>query len=124
MNKTEKTVFIIDDDEHVRHSLEWLLSSVNLKVLSFKNAIDFLAIYKNNHNGCLITDVRMPIMSGLDLLEKLKSLQSTLPVIVITGHGDIPMAVRAMKAGAVDFFTKPFSNHQLITLVQKLINTP
>lgn len=124
MKKNQNTVFIIDDDVHIRESLKWLLSSVNLQVKTFANAIAFLDFYTSDCRGCLITDIRMPLMSGLELLERLRDLQSTLPVIVISGHGDIPMAVRAIKAGATDFLTKPFNEQYLIDLINNLMRQP
>jgi len=121
MNKQfEKTVFIVDDDPKIRDALQWLFESVDLPVETFENAKHFIDNYNVNKKGCLIVDVRMPGMSGLELLEHLKKKKCYLPIIVITGHGDVPMAVRAMKAGAIDFISKPFNDQYLIDKIQKI----
>ena len=117
----EPVVFIVDDDRAARESLSWLIGSINLKVAAFASAAEFLAAYAPEQPGCLITDVRMPGLSGLDLQAELKRRGLEIPVIVVTGHGDVPMAVRAMKAGAFDFVEKPFNDQVLIDLVQKAI---
>ncbi|WP_454780433.1 response regulator transcription factor [Legionella sp. WA2022007384] len=114
------TVFIVDDDPEICQSFQWLFESINLSVQTFKNAKDFLDNY-TNQPGCLIIDVRMPIMSGLELLEHLNSLNAPLPVIVITGYGDISMAIRAMKAGAEDFILKPVNHQSLLETTQKCL---
>jgi len=116
------TVFVVDDDPKICEALQWLLESVNLKVKTFGSAIDFLKQYNSSQQGCLIIDVRMPGMSGLELLDQLKLQKNHIPVIVITGHGDIPMAVRAMKAGAMDFISKPFNDQHLLDQIQKALN--
>ena len=121
MNRSNQTVYIIDDDPEVCQALRWLFESVQFRVETFKSADSFLNKKSDNAPGCIILDVRMPGMSGLELLEQLKSQKKGLPVIMITGHGDIPMAVRAMKAGAVDFILKPFNDQCLVELVQKCI---
>lgn len=108
------TVFVVDDDEAMRESLLWLLKSVGLPAVGHPSAEAFLAALDPDRPGCLVLDVRMPGMSGLELQERLVAMGAALPVIIITGHGDIPMAVRAMKAGAVDFLEKPFNNQQLL----------
>lgn len=113
----EPTVFVVDDDEAMRDSLHWLLRSVGLAVDCFASAEAFLAAYDPERPGCLVLDVRMPGMSGLELQQRLADRGSALPVIVITGHGDVPMAVRAMKAGAIDFIEKPFNNQVLLERV-------
>jgi FixJ family two-component response regulator len=121
MNKqSEKTIFVIDDDPKILEAIQWLFESVDLPVETFDNAQHFIDNYNANRNGCLIVDVRMPGMSGLELLEYLKVIKCHLPVIVITGHGDVPMAVRAMKAGAVDFISKPFNDQYLIDKIQTI----
>lgn len=121
MNKqVEKTIFVVDDDPKVRDALKWLFESVNLRVETFENAMHFIDNFNANKKGCIILDVRMPGMSGLVLLDYLKLNNCRLPVIVITGHGDVPMAVRAMNAGAVDFLTKPFNDQYLIDKIQKI----
>ena len=114
MNKYR--VFIVDDDQKICEALEWLLESVNLRVETFCTASDFLVYCKNNEleRSCAIVDVRMPGMSGLELLDQLTIHKKSLPVILLTGHGDIPMAVRAMKSGAVDFISKPFNDQYLL----------
>ncbi len=116
-------VFIIDDDDAARESLCWLIGSVRLKVAAFASAADFLAAYRVGQPGCLVTDVRMPGLSGLDLQAELKRRGIDLPVIVVTGHGDVPMAVRAMKAGAFDFVEKPFNDQALLDRVQKAVES-
>lgn len=117
----ESTVFIVDDEPAVRNSLAWLLESVGQQVETFPSAQAFLDSYDPHRPGCLILDVRMPGMSGLDLQEKLSTMDAKLPVIFITGHGDVPMAVRAMKHGAVDFIEKPFNNQELLDRVHLAI---
>lgn len=121
-NQFDKTVFIVDDDSKIREALQWLFESIQLPVETFISATHFLENYTLDRPGCLIIDVRMPSMGGLELLEQLKLKKCPLPVIVITGHGDIPMAVRAMKAGAVDFISKPFNDQYLIDLIQEIFN--
>ncbi len=108
------TVFVVDDDEAMRESLLWLLTSVGLPTTGYSSAEAFLAADHPERCGCLVLDVRMPGMSGLELQERLAAQGTPLPIIIVTGHGDIPMAVRAMKAGAVDFLEKPFNNQQLL----------
>ena len=116
------TVFVVDDDEGVCQSLRWLFESVSLKTETFTNAKGFLEAYEEERPGCLVLDIRMPGMSGLALQELLQQRGITLPVVIITGHGDIPMAVRAMKVGAVDFIQKPYNPQQLLETVQHAIN--
>lgn len=108
------TVYIVDDDEAVRKALSLLVRSVGLKVESYSSAQEFLDGYSSNRPACLVLDVRMPGMSGLDLQDRLGNMELTLPVIIMTGHGDVPMAVRAMKAGAVDFVEKSSYNDQAL----------
>lgn len=110
----EATIFVVDDDQAVRESLRWLLESVDLRVQTFDSAADFLDAYQPGSSGCLVLDVRMPGMSGLELQETLAHKHCNLPVLFITGHGDVPMAVRAMKTGAVDFIEKPFNDQTLL----------
>jgi len=121
MGMPEPVVCVVDDDPAVRDSLRWLLSSVDLEVETFASAQDFLAAYGPDRRGCVLVDVRMPGMSGLELQEELAARATMLPVIIITGHSDVQMAVRAMKAGAFDFIEKPFNDQALIDLVQKAI---
>ena len=117
----DKTVFIVDDDEAVRESLSWLISSVGFKVEVFASAQAFLDAYQSGRPGCLVADVRMPGMSGLELQKHLAAQSICLPVIVVTGHGDVQMAVRAMKDGVFDFIEKPFNDQVMLDLVNKAV---
>lgn len=117
----EPTVFIVDDDPAVRDSLRWLLESMRLKVATFGSAEDFLKFYTMHMIGCLILDVRMPGMSGLQLQQFLIKQKYSLPILFITGHGDIPMAVRAMQAGAMYFLEKPFEDQVLLDYVHEAL---
>ena len=108
------TVFVVDDDRAVRKSLRWLLESVDLQVETFESAREFLEKYEPHRPGCVVLDVRMPGMSGLELQDYLRSQDINIPVIIITGYGDVPMAVRAMKAGAIDFIEKPVCDQVLL----------
>lgn len=119
--KENSKVFVVDDDMALCQSLSWLLESIGLNVETFNSAQDFLANYAAPQRGCLLLDIRMKGMSGFELQEKLNSMGNQLSIIMMTGHGDIPMAVRAMKAGAVDFITKPFNDQLLLDLVQKVL---
>jgi two-component system response regulator FixJ len=114
----ERQIFIVDDDEAVRESLAALLTSYGYSTLTFQSALHFLARADRNAVGCLIADVRMPEMDGLELQEKVASDIPNLAVVIITGHGDVPIAVRAMKAGAVDFIEKPFSEETILDAVK------
>jgi two-component system, LuxR family, response regulator FixJ len=111
-------VYIIDDDQALRESLAFLLRAAQLEVRSFESAKTFLDALPDASIGCVITDIRMPHMSGIDLLRRLKELKVGVPVIVITGHGDVPLAVEAMKIGAADFLEKPFNDDQLLASVR------
>ena len=111
-------VFIVDDDQGVRESVRILMRSIGAESEAFPSAQDFLDAYDPAKPGCLVLDVRMPGMSGLELQEQLASLGSTLPIIFITAHGDVPMAVEAVKAGAMDFVQKPFRDQELIDKIQ------
>lgn len=111
-------VHVIDDDEAVRQSLAFLLKTARLEVRTYESAADFLSALPGINAGCIVTDVRMPEMSGIDLLRRLKELKVGMPVIVITGHGDIQLAVEAMKIGAVDFIEKPFDDELLLASVR------
>lgn len=122
VNPSDKTIFIIDDDLSVCNALRCLFESVYFNVKTYGGAREFLDDYDYNIQGCLIVDVRMPIMSGLELLEHLNQQKIGLPVVMISGHGDIPMAVRAMKSGAVDFILKPFNDQCLLDIVQAQTN--
>ena len=118
---SEPVVYLVDDDEAVRDSLSLLLRSVGLTVHAFEDARDFLDADHSAHPGCLLLDMRMPGMSGLQLSRALRERGKTWPVIFITGHGDVPMAVDAMREGAFDFIQKPFREDQLIERVQAAI---
>ena len=111
-------VHVIDDDDALRDSLSFLLGTARLDVKTYESAEAFLSALPNVKSGCIITDVRMPNMSGVDLLRKLNELQIALPVIVITGHGDVQLAVEAMKIGAADFIEKPFDDEMLLNAVR------
>jgi len=114
----EDIVHVIDDDEAVRQSLEFLLRSADIGVRSYESATAFLEVLGEETAGCLVTDVRMPQISGLELLQRVRKTHPDLPVIVITGHGDVPLAVEAMKAGAMDFLEKPFDDEALLAAVR------
>ncbi|HYH23171.1 MAG TPA: response regulator transcription factor [Azospirillum sp.] len=116
-----RTVYVVDDDPAMRHSLAWLIGSVGLTVSSFASGEEFLKAWHPDQPGCLVTDVRMPGMSGLELQEALARAGSILAVIVITGHADVPMAVRALRAGAVDFIEKPFNDQHLLDRVHEAL---
>ncbi|MCK5662611.1 MAG: response regulator transcription factor, partial [Thiotrichaceae bacterium] len=114
-------VFIVDDDEQVRSALTLLMESVGLKAESFASASDYLQQFDASKSGCLILDVRMPGISGLDLQARLSAETIHPPIIIITGHGDVPMAVRAVNAGAVDFIEKPFNNQSMLDNVHRAL---
>jgi len=120
MPNTVSTVYIVDDDEAVRDSLRWLLEANTYRVKAFASAEAFLAEYRDDQLGVLIVDVRMPGMSGLQLQEELIARNSPMPVVFITGHGDVPMAVNTMKKGAVDFLEKPFNETDLRQIVSRM----
>ena len=122
MTGTEPVIFIIDDDPSVRRSLERLVKSVGLKAKSFDSAAQFLQSGHIEETGCLVLDVRMPKISGLALQDKLAKAGILLPIIFISGHGTVPMSVRAMKAGAVDFLQKPFDEQELLDAVYRAID--
>ncbi len=121
--KPAGTVFVVDDDEQVRRSIEQLGRSVGLKVVAFASADEFLESVTDDATGCLLTDVRMPGMSGLDLQERLAESGFCLPVIVITGYAEVPMAVQALKAGAFDFIQKPYRPQALVEVIQRAIES-
>ena len=118
-NEAPACVFVVDDDAAVRESLSLLITSMMLPVQTYASAQEFLEQYAAGAGGCLILDIRMPGMSGLELQDELKTRGITLPVIFITGHGDIAMAVRAMKSGAIDFLEKPFNDQQLLERINQ-----
>lgn len=117
-----QTVFIVDDDEGVRDGLSLLLDTVGLSCELYESGQDFLDAYSKDKRGCLVLDIRMPRMTGLDLQAKLIEKGSSLPIIFITGHGDIPMAVEAMRRGALDFIRKPFREHDLLERINEALN--
>ncbi len=114
-------VYIVDDDQYARESLEWLIESVNLKVKSFSNAQLFLSETSPEISGCLILDVRMPDINGMELFQQIRQQNYNLPVIIMTGHADVAMAVRAMKAGAFDFIEKPYNDSLMLERIQNAI---
>ncbi|MGC1955285.1 MAG: response regulator transcription factor [Gammaproteobacteria bacterium] len=115
------TVFVVDDDEDVRNALRWLIESVDLTVATYPSAEAFLAAYTPGQPGCLVLDVRMPGMGGLGLLEHMRIEGIELPTIILTGHADVPIAVRAMKSGAIDFIEKPFTDQDLLDQIQRAL---
>jgi FixJ family two-component response regulator len=117
----DPTVYIVDDDPDMRDSLRWLLKTVGLRTVSFPTAEAFLYGYSAEGPGCLVLDVRMPGTSGLDLFEELAARGVRIPVLFITAHADVPMAVRAMKSGAVEFLEKPFNGQVLLEKIQRAV---
>ncbi|GIW74608.1 MAG: DNA-binding response regulator [Phycisphaerales bacterium] len=115
------TVFVIDDDPSMRDSLRWLIESVGYAVQVYKNADEFMEQFQADVPGCLVLDVRMPGTSGMELLETLKNRGVQVPIIIISGHGDVPMAVQALKRGAMDFLEKPFRDQELLEQIAKAI---
>jgi FixJ family two-component response regulator len=115
------TIYVVDDDEAVRDSLQWLLEGKDYRVRCFDSAESFLSRYDAREVACLIIDVRMGGMTGLDLQNRLIERQSPLPIVFITGHGDVPMAVDTMKKGAMDFIQKPFKEEALVSLVERML---
>jgi FixJ family two-component response regulator len=116
------TVYVVDDDEAVRDSLQWLLEGRDYRVRCFESAESFLSRYDAREVACLIVDIRMNGMTGLELQNRLIEMRSPLPITFITGHGDVPMAVSTMKKGAVDFIQKPFNEEQIATLVERMLD--
>ena len=119
---SETIVHIIDDDDAVRDSLAFLLESADMAVRTYESAVRFLEQSSGLERGCIVTDVRMPDMTGLDLVRHLNAQGSSLPVIVITGHGDVPLAVEAMRAGVVDFIEKPFDDELMLTALRRALD--
>jgi FixJ family two-component response regulator len=115
-------VYVVDDDEAVRDSLQWLLEGKGYRVRCFDSAESFLSRYDPREVACLIVDIRMGGMTGLELQSKLIEGRSPLPIVFITGHGDVPMAVDTMKKGAMDFIQKPFKEDQLVALVERMLD--
>jgi len=122
MNETLPIVFVVDDESAVGVSIKRLLHSVGLEARHFTSASEFLRAKRPDAPGCIVLDVRLPDLSGLDLQQELAKANVDLPVIFVTGHADIPMTVRAMKAGAVEFLTKPFREQELLEAVQRAIS--
>jgi FixJ family two-component response regulator len=122
MIEPEAIVYVIDDDAAIREALGSLIRSVGLSVETFASAQEFLSSNRPERSGCLVLDVRMPGLSGLELQSELAEAEIHLPIIFITGHGDIPMTVRAMKAGAVEFLTKPFRDQDLLEAISQAID--
>lgn len=122
MSDSTGTVFVVDDDEPVRDAIGLLLDTVDIDHQSFASAQDFLDAYDRSMTGCLVLDIRMPGMSGLELQEHLLAEKAPIPIIFITGHGDIPMAVEAMKKGALDFIRKPFRDQELLDRVHDALS--
>jgi two-component system, LuxR family, response regulator FixJ len=122
VTQPDPVVHVIDDDEAARESLAFLLRTARIEVKTYESAVAFLGTHPSIETGCIITDVRMPDISGIDLLQRLQDRQIGLPVIVITGHGDVPLAVEAMKLGAADFFEKPFDDDALLAAVHSALS--
>jgi FixJ family two-component response regulator len=121
LDKEAAVVYVVDDDEAVRDSLKMLLESVDLPCQTFASAPEFLEKHDPDQHSCLVADIRMPGMSGLDLQEELNRRSSTIPILFITGHGDVPMAVDAMKSGALDFIQKPFRDQDLLDRIHQAL---
>ncbi|MCM2478242.1 response regulator transcription factor [Serpentinimonas maccroryi] len=116
-------VYVVDDDEAVRDSLQWLLEGKDYRVRCFESAEAFLSRYDPREVACLVADIRMGGMTGMELQDRLLERHSPLPIVFITGHGDVPMAVQTMKKGALDFIQKPFNEQQLMALVDRMLET-
>src|SRR5258706_17592 len=116
------SVHIIDDDDALRDSISFLMASANIRVATYPSAVAFLEALPRISAGCIVTDVRMPEMSGIDLLKQLRAAGNKTPVIVITGHADVPLAVEAMRLGATDFLEKPFDDNALISSVRTALS--
>lgn len=121
MSEVTPSIYVVDDDEAMRDSMSWLLEGEGYRVTCFDSAESFLRARRDEMRGCIVLDVRMPEMSGLELHEKLDSLGSQLPIIFVTGHGDVPMAVAALQRGACDFIEKPFHNQDLLDRIQRAL---
>src|SRR5918992_561453 len=122
MNEKKPIVFVVDDDASIRDSLSDLIGSAGLNVQTFASAQEFLTSPRPDAASCLVLDVQLPGLSGLDLQQELANVDVQIPIIFITGHGDIPMTVRAMKAGAIEFLTKPFRDEDLLNAVEQAVN--
>ena len=123
MTNKPETVYIIDDEQDVRDALQMLLKSIGLTVETFPSAVDFLDQYQIEWPGCILVDIRMPGMSGIELQKKLNAMGAPIPVIVISGHADVPTAVRVIQEGAVDLLEKPISEQDLLDKVQTAIDS-
>lgn len=121
MPETNPMVFVVDDDEPVRDAIGMLLETVDIPYRSYDSAQAFLDEYDPEHRGCLVLDIRMPGMSGLELQQRLIEMEAPIPIVFITGHGDVPMAVEAMKRGAIDFIRKPFRDQELLDRVHQAL---
>jgi len=121
VSDTDPTVFLVDDDHAVRDALDLLLEAASFKTASFENARAFLDAYKDNQAGCLVLDIRMPDMSGMELQDALIARKITLPIIFLTGHGNVPMSARAFRSGAIDFMEKPFDESTLLERIREAI---
>ena len=121
MSPKKGTVYVVDDDEAVRDSVQWLLEGQDFRVRCFESAESFLSRYDPREVGCVLVDIRMSGMSGLDLQDRLAERGSPLPLAFVTGHGDVPMAVDTMKKGAMDFIEKPFKEDALVALVERML---
>ncbi len=123
MKSAAPLVYLVDDDDAVRDALGLLLRSIGLECEPYASATEFLERYDSKRHSCLVADIRMPGLSGLDLQQQLNERRAEVPIIFITGHGDVPMAVNAMKAGAADFLQKPFSDQDLIDRIRRALAT-
>lgn len=121
MTAPQQIIYVVDDDEAMRDSMTWLLEGEGYRVACFDSAAAFLGAWRSSLRGCIVLDVRMPEMSGLELQEKLDSIGSHLPIIFVTGHGDVPMAVGALQRGACDFIEKPFHNEDLLARIERAL---
>ena len=122
MKNDQPLIYLVDDDEAVRDALGMLFKSIGVEHEAFASALDFLQHYDTRRQSCLVADIRMPGLSGLELQQRLNEQRSEIPIIFITGHGDVPMAVTAMKSGAVDFLQKPFRDQDLIDRIHKALD--
>jgi len=122
MSQSNASVFVVDDDVSVREALEGLIKSAGWRVETFASAQEFLSYSRTDAPSCLVLDIELPDLNGLDVQELVAHMQPSIPIIFITGHGDIPMSVRAMKGGAVEFLTKPFLDQDLLVGIQEAVN--
>lgn len=118
----EQHVYVVDDDEAMRDSLEFLLEAAGFSIHLYVSALSFMQALTEVDSGCVVTDIRMPVMDGLELLKRVKQEKPSLPVIVMTGHGEVPLAVEAMKAGAADFIEKPFEDTELVDVIRSALS--